>query len=82
MSAGEPVATKISETRNAVRWLVKWPSTMTVQGKAYIVSTYPGTDLIFIESAASRRVVAQGVATKITPEIRAAIARAREAAEK
>ena len=68
-----PVATKLSETRNATRWKVQWPSTMFKQGKCYYATTYPGSELVFIETAVSRRPVG---GERVAMACRAAIAKA------
>ena len=57
-------------------WFVEWPNTIRKQGKAYFATTYPNSDLVFIETAAKRRPVSSLVGRKILPEIRAAIERA------
>ena len=68
-----PVATKVSESPNKTVWTVKWPSRPNVGGKSYIATTYPNSQIIFLETAAKRRPVSKLVATKIFPQVRAAI---------
>jgi hypothetical protein len=68
--------TKLSETINQTKWLVDWvyPPNSGKWGKSYRATTYPDCDLIFLQTAAKQRTVAKGVATKIMPQIRAALA--------
>lgn len=73
----EPTATKLRTSDVQTVWLLKWPSHMRKQGKEYFVTTYPDSDLIFIETAAKRRQVSSLVARKIAPQMRAAIERAK-----
>lgn len=47
--------TKISENKVCARWLVKFPSTLTKQGGSWYATTYPDSDLVFVETAATRR---------------------------
>ncbi len=69
-------ATKLTETAGCTTWMIEWiyPAMSGRQGKSYRVTTYPNSDLIFLETAAKRRKVATGVAIKIMPQIRAALA--------
>jgi hypothetical protein len=71
-------ATKVNETANRTVWLVEWvyPAMSGKWGKSYYVTTYPSSDLLYLETAAKRRQVAKGTATKITPQIREALAAA------
>ncbi len=71
-----PVATKIAETANATRWVVRWPSTMFKEGKTYRASTYPDSNLVFIETAAKRRAIGGRTKTALEPVIRDALRRA------
>ena len=66
------------QSPNQTKWSVRWPSTTFKQGKAYIATTYPNSDALFLETAANLRIVSPNVATRITPLIRAAIAKAQE----
>lgn len=70
------VARKVTETANQTKWFVEWvyPIMSGKQGKSYYATTYPASDLIFLETSAKRRKVANGVATKIVAQVRAAIA--------
>lgn len=72
-------ATKVSESANRAIWLVEWvyPAMSGKWGKSYYVTTYPNSDLLYLETAAKRRQVAKGTATKIIPQIREALAAAR-----
>ena len=65
-----------SESGVLTLWQVKWPSTSSKDGKTYIATTYPGSDLVYIEMAANRRAVGGTVKMKIEPAVRAAIAAA------
>lgn len=77
MKNHKPTAQLLRETPNVCTvWLIKWPSTMTKQGKAYYATTYPDSKLIFLETAANRRAVATGPATKLLGQVREAIAAA------
>jgi hypothetical protein len=58
-------------------WLVQWPSTVHKWGKSYYATTYPNSDLVFIETAAKRRPVSALVGKRIMPLIRTAIEEAR-----
>ncbi len=58
-------------------WFVEWPSTPRKWGKSYYATTYPNSELIYVETAAKRRKVADGVATKLKDQLREAINRAR-----
>lgn len=68
-----PTAKQVRTSDVQTIWFVQWPSDMRKQGKSYYVTTYPNSDLIFIETAAKRRQVSSLVARKIAPEMRAAI---------
>ncbi|GAB1835523.1 hypothetical protein MyNCGM121_22980 [Achromobacter xylosoxidans] len=52
-----PTLTKLGETRNATRWLAKFPNTRNTIGPSYHVTTYPRSDLVFIETWVQRRQV-------------------------
>lgn len=58
-------------------WLVEWPSTAHNAGRSYYVTTYPNSDLIFIETSSKRRPVSERIGSRIGPAIRAAIQEAR-----
>ena len=64
---------------NYTIWFVQWPSTHYKWGKSYYATTYPNSDLIYLETAAKRRHVAELTASKIMPQIRSAIAKAEAA---
>ena len=72
-----PKASIISATVNQTVWRIKYPSTAFKSGKVYFATTYPNSDLIYIETAVKHRQVSQGVATKITAQIRASIEEAK-----
>lgn len=57
---------------------VQWPSTAHNAGRSYYVTTYPGTDHLFIETTSKRRPVSPLVGSRITPIIRDAIAAIQE----
>jgi hypothetical protein len=73
---GPPTAQKSFEGEAMTVWLIKWPSSITKQGKQYFATTYPGSDHIFMETAAKRRPVSSTQGRKLLPQIREAIARA------
>ena len=68
--------TKHSETPNQTVWLADWvyPPMSGKWGKCYWVTTYPDSDLIFLQTGAKKRPVSQSVATKITAQIKSALA--------
>ncbi len=68
-----PTATMIQTSANRTVWLIKFPSTTSKVGKAYHATTYPKSDLIFIETADTRRVIASGTAPHLKKAIREAI---------
>jgi hypothetical protein len=74
-----PTARVIAQTENRTVWAIKWPSTMLKGGKTYIATTYPSSDLVFIETAANRRAVGGTVKARLEPVIRRAIAEAKGA---
>lgn len=61
-------------------WSIQWPSTMQKWGKTYIATTYPNSDLVFLETAAKRRPVSPLVGRKIIVQVRGAIDRAKSEA--
>jgi hypothetical protein len=65
-----PTMTKLSESANATRWKAQFPSTLTKQGGAYRVTTYPNSDIVFIETWVNHRHVS---GARIVAAIRAAI---------
>lgn len=74
----QPTAKMVRDTPGVQTvWLVQWPSTAHNWGKSYYATTYPNSDLLFIETSAKRRPVSPLVGRKITPIIRTAIERAR-----
>ena len=75
----KPVATIVSQSKAKTLWEVKWPNTIRKIGKTYYASTYPGSDHVFIETAAKRRPVSELQGRKIRAEIEETIARARGA---
>jgi hypothetical protein len=50
-----PALTKLSETPNQTKWKAQFPSTLTTQGGTYRVTTYPASDVIFIETWVTQR---------------------------
>lgn len=71
-----PKATKVYESANKTVWQIDWPSTMQKWGKTYFATTYPDSEIIFMETAAKRRPVSPLVGRKILPQIKAAISAA------
>lgn len=75
----QPTASMVRDTPGVQTvWLVQWPNTVHNWGKSYYATTYPNSDLVFIETASKRRPVSPLVGRKITPLILAAIAEARK----
>lgn len=62
------VAIKLSETSNQTRWRVDG-----VRGRSYYASTYPTSNVVFIEAVDTRRQIG---GHRIADEVRAAIAKA------
>lgn len=59
-------------------WKIQWPSIQGVKwGKTYYATTYPDSDLIYLETAAKHRAVAAKQGGKIITQVRQAIERAR-----
>jgi len=52
-----PTMTKLEETQNATRWKAQFPSTAMTIGAVYHVTTYPGSELVFVETWVKRRIV-------------------------
>lgn len=75
----QPTA-KLARTTPGVQtvYLVQWPSTAHNAGKSYYVTTYPNSDLIFVETVLKRRPVSPLVGRRINPIIREAIAALQE----
>lgn len=69
-----PKASLVRQTENRTVWLIKFPSTVRKQGRAYYATTYPDSELLFIETAAKRRPVSHLVASRLTDQIKQAIA--------
>ncbi|MBC8740419.1 hypothetical protein F6X40_27565 [Paraburkholderia sp. UCT31] len=66
-----PTMTKVSESKACTKWTVQFPSTLRTQGGTYHATTYPASDLVFVETAVKRRPV-RGV--RVVAAIRAALA--------
>lgn len=79
MSRKKPTAKVIQDIPGCrTVWRISWPSVpMVKKGKEYIAHTYPGSETIYLETAAKRRPVSELVGRKIYPAIRDAIAQAR-----
>lgn len=71
--SGPPTAQRLSQSSAQTVWLIKFPSTSKVVGKAYRATTYPDSSLLHIESAARGRAVATGPAKLLSVAIRDAI---------
>lgn len=72
-----PKASVVDASRPSVRTVYRVDGAGQVVNqvaKAYRVTTYPDSDLIFIESAETGRVVSPGVARRLVPILKAAIA--------
>jgi hypothetical protein len=75
-----PTASIVKEAACWTLWRIQWPSTPMKGGKTYYATTYPGSELVFIETAAKRRPISTTQGRRISPQIRDAIQRARAAA--
>lgn len=64
-----PTAVEIQSSANRATWRVDG-----VRGRAYYATTYPNSDLVFIETIGSRRPVGGRV---VAEQVRAAIAKAK-----
>lgn len=73
----EPTATLVSHDDNATLWCVQWPSSGSRWGKTYYATTYADSDALLIQTAAKRQVASVGVAKKLEPAVRLAIATAK-----
>jgi hypothetical protein len=71
-----PTVTKDFEQSEMTTWAVKFPSTMTKLGASYRATTYPGSDIVSLETWNTRRRVSALVARKRMPLIRRALLRA------
>lgn len=79
----QPTAKRLHSTPGAMTvYLVQWPSTAHNAGRSYYVTTYPGTDHLFIETTSKRRPVSSLVGRRIVPIIREAIAAAQRTQER
>jgi hypothetical protein len=47
--------TKLYESSVCTRWLVKFPSTPTKEGRRWYATTYPNSDQVFVETVVTRR---------------------------
>lgn len=65
-----------SETPNQTKWFVRLSPATQKEAVTYRVTTYPNSGLIYIENS-NGRAVPQGVATRVTSAVRAAIDSAR-----
>lgn len=74
--AKQPVATLVRDSASCARWLIKWPSTMKVQGKVYYATTYPDTTSIYVETAVHLRPLSPLSSPLLYAACRAAISRA------
>lgn len=45
-----PALKKINESAACTRWEAQFPSTMTKQGGTYRVTTYPNSELVYVET--------------------------------
>lgn len=70
---GPPTAQRLSQSNAQTVWLIKFPSTSKVVGKAYRAITYPDSSALHIESATRGRAVATGPARLLSAAIRDAI---------
>ena len=70
------VANCIDKTATETRWMIQWPSRPNHWGKVYRATTFKGSELIIITTAAKRLKVAPKTEAKIYPEVRAALTRA------
>jgi hypothetical protein len=52
-----PALTKLSETANQTKWKAQFPSTQRKIGATYLVTTYPNSSQIFIQTWVQYRIV-------------------------
>ncbi|MDU8351008.1 hypothetical protein RYA05_03755 [Pseudomonas syringae pv. actinidiae] len=71
-----PVATKVSESQNRTVWTVKWPETTQGTGKSYYATTYPDSDLLFLETFEKRRPISKVTGHRLHSAAKSAIERA------
>lgn len=76
----KPTATVVSQDNQATLWRVQWPCSGSRWGKTYFATTYADSDELLIQTGAKRQVAAEGVAKKLEPAIRQAIASAKASA--
>ncbi|AVA38289.1 MULTISPECIES: hypothetical protein [Cupriavidus] len=62
--------TKLESSSAGTKWRADFPSTMHKQGATYRVTTYPSSDLIFLETWVNRKQVSAARATRIISAIR------------
>jgi hypothetical protein len=72
MSA-KPKATLESSSVNRSVWRIAFPSTLLKEGAVYFATTYPNSDLIFLETGAKRHPLSNARAPKIVEAARQAI---------
>ena len=73
-----PTATIERQGNASTLWCIKWPSSARHWGKTYYATTYPNSDLIYLETAAKRRHVSNLQGAKLMPQVRAAIEQAKQ----
>lgn len=71
-----PVASKVSESQSRTVWTVKWPETPKAAGKSYYATTYPDSDLLFLESFDTRRPISKVTGHRLHSAAKRAIERA------
>lgn len=78
MAKPKIIAKKLTETSDRTTWLVEWmyPALGEGWGERYRVVTYRNGDVLLLQTLPRRGKVADSVAAKILPQVRAAIAAA------
>lgn len=67
------VATKISESAAQTKWRLVYPGTESKPGKTYLVTSYPDSDLLMIQTADTHRPVSKITGSKLYSSARVAI---------
>jgi hypothetical protein len=71
----QATATKIRQSDVRTVWRIELAGAAGKPGKVYLATTYPNSELVFLETEAGRA-LAKGVTTKLLPACRDAIQRA------
>jgi hypothetical protein len=68
-----PTVTLHSKLSDRTVWLVKYPDGRKTKGASYFATTYPGSDLLYLESTVRKYAIAPSKAHRMHDEIKAAI---------